>query len=142
MALLGKGKSILSCLQMEAYGADINDRPQSLADGKQRILFDGYNIQLVIKNGPAYLCCSKLTADDIDLLPHIIMTADVEWDPNIFDNEFESLDDFYDPKLDDFDHVNPFNAYGEYCNRTISTHHLVEEEEEFDTIEYNDFEAL
>jgi hypothetical protein len=25
MALLGKGKSILSCLQMEAYGADIND---------------------------------------------------------------------------------------------------------------------
>jgi hypothetical protein len=25
MALLGKGKSILSCLQMEAHGADIND---------------------------------------------------------------------------------------------------------------------
>jgi hypothetical protein len=28
MALLGKGKSILSCLQMEAYGADINDHSQ------------------------------------------------------------------------------------------------------------------
>jgi hypothetical protein len=26
MALLGKGKSILSCLHMEAFGADINDR--------------------------------------------------------------------------------------------------------------------
>jgi threonine dehydrogenase-like Zn-dependent dehydrogenase len=26
MALLGKGKSIFSCLQMEAHGADINDR--------------------------------------------------------------------------------------------------------------------
>ena len=26
MALLGKGKSILSCLQMEAFGADINNR--------------------------------------------------------------------------------------------------------------------
>jgi hypothetical protein len=25
MAFLSKGKSILSCLQMEAYGADIND---------------------------------------------------------------------------------------------------------------------
>jgi hypothetical protein len=25
MALLGKGKSILSCLQMEAFGTDIND---------------------------------------------------------------------------------------------------------------------
>jgi hypothetical protein len=26
MALLGKGKSILLCIQMEAFGADINDR--------------------------------------------------------------------------------------------------------------------
>jgi hypothetical protein len=26
MALLGKGKSILSCIQMEAFGADINDQ--------------------------------------------------------------------------------------------------------------------
>jgi hypothetical protein len=30
MALLAKGKSILLCLQMEAYGADINDRRLSL----------------------------------------------------------------------------------------------------------------
>jgi hypothetical protein len=35
MALLGNGKSILSCLQMEADGADINDRPHSLPGGKQ-----------------------------------------------------------------------------------------------------------
>ena len=35
MALLGKVKSILSCLQMEAYGADINDCPCSLPGGKQ-----------------------------------------------------------------------------------------------------------
>ena len=41
MALLGKGKSILSCLQMEAYGADINDRSRLLPGGKQRILVDG-----------------------------------------------------------------------------------------------------
>jgi threonine dehydrogenase-like Zn-dependent dehydrogenase len=30
MAPLGKGKSILSCLQMEAHGADINDRSRLL----------------------------------------------------------------------------------------------------------------
>jgi hypothetical protein len=41
MALLGKGKSILSCLQMEAHGADINDRSKLIPGGKQRILIDG-----------------------------------------------------------------------------------------------------
>jgi hypothetical protein len=33
MALLGKGKSFISCLKMEAYGADINNQPCSLPGG-------------------------------------------------------------------------------------------------------------
>jgi hypothetical protein len=41
MALLGKGKIILSCLQMEAHGADIHDCSSLLPGGKQRILIDG-----------------------------------------------------------------------------------------------------
>jgi hypothetical protein len=55
MALLGKGKSILSCLQMEAFGADINDRSRLLPSGKQRILIDGYQLPLDFKNGLPYL---------------------------------------------------------------------------------------
>jgi hypothetical protein len=55
MALLGKGKSILSCLQMEAHGADINDRLKLLPGGKQRILIDGYQMPLDFKNGLPYL---------------------------------------------------------------------------------------
>jgi hypothetical protein len=55
MALLGKGKSILSCLQMEAYGADINDRSSSLPGGKQCILVDGYQLLLDVMNGLPYL---------------------------------------------------------------------------------------
>jgi hypothetical protein len=51
MALLGKGKSILPCLQMEAHGADINDRSRLLPGGKQRILIDGYQLPLAFKNG-------------------------------------------------------------------------------------------
>jgi hypothetical protein len=35
MALLGKGKSMMSCLQMEAHGADINDRSRLVPGGKQ-----------------------------------------------------------------------------------------------------------
>ena len=61
MALLGKCKSILSCLQMEAYGADINDRPCSLPGRKQRILIEGYQLPLDFKNGLPYLRCRKPT---------------------------------------------------------------------------------
>jgi hypothetical protein len=57
MALLGKGKSILSCLQMEVYGADINDRSRLLPGGKQRILMDGYQFSLDFKNGLPNLQC-------------------------------------------------------------------------------------
>jgi hypothetical protein len=57
MALLGKGKSILSCLQMEAHGADINDCSHLLPGGKQRILMDGYQLPLDFKNGLPYLQC-------------------------------------------------------------------------------------
>jgi hypothetical protein len=80
IALLGKGKSILSCLQMEAYGSDINDRFCSLPGGKQRILVYGYQLPLDFKNGLPYLCCWKPTEAELSSLPHIIMTSDVDWD--------------------------------------------------------------
>jgi hypothetical protein len=124
MALFGKGKSILSCLQMEAYGADINNRPRSLPGGKPRILIDGYQIPLYFKTGLAYPCCRKPTKDETGLLPHLIMTANVDWDPKLYDNDIESFKDFHDPTLDVVDHINPFNAYGEFRSRKVATHHL------------------
>jgi hypothetical protein len=130
MALLGKGKSILSCLQMEAYGADINDRPRSLPGGKQRILIDGYQIPLDFKNGLAYLRCRKPTAAELGLLPTVLMTSDVDWDPSIYDTTIENLAEFYDPTLDVVDHDNPFDDYGESLHRKVVTdsptkHHKV-----------------
>jgi hypothetical protein len=55
IALLGKGKSMLSCIQMEHYGAEINDKPLRVPGGKQRIVMDGYQIPLAYRNGLAYL---------------------------------------------------------------------------------------
>jgi hypothetical protein len=57
MALLRKGKSILSFLQMEAHRADINDCSCLLPGGKQRILMDEYQLPLDFKNGLPYLRC-------------------------------------------------------------------------------------
>jgi hypothetical protein len=78
IALLGKGKSILSCLQMEHYGSEINDKSLRLPGGKQRIVMDGYQIQLTFRNGLEYLKCCPPTDAEVDSLPHLIMTAEVD----------------------------------------------------------------
>jgi hypothetical protein len=134
MALLGKGKSILSCLQMEAHGADINDRSRLLPGVKQRISIDGYQIPLDFKDGSPYLRCCKPTETELALLPHIIMTSDIEWDPSLYDNVLEDLQEFHATSVDFIDHDNPFDQYGEYRCRTVATHSTIPEEEFFDVV--------
>jgi hypothetical protein len=97
MAFLGKGKSILSCLQMEAHGADINGHSKLLPEGKQRILIDGYQMPLDFKNGLPYLQCCKPKNGELESLPHIIMTPDVKWYPSQYDKDLDDLAAFYDP---------------------------------------------
>jgi hypothetical protein len=82
---------------------------------------NGYQIPLDFKNGLAYLCCRKPTEDETGLMPHVIMTSDVDLDPKLYDNDIESFEDFHDPTLNLVDHINPFNAYGEYRNHTVDT---------------------
>jgi hypothetical protein len=72
---------------MEAYGADINNRPRSLPGGIQRIIKDGYQIPLHFKKGLAYLRCRKPTENETGSLPHVIMTSDIDWDPKRYDND-------------------------------------------------------
>ena len=137
MALLGKGKSILSCVQMEHFGADINDKSLRLPNGKQRILMDGYQIPLDFHNGLPYLQCRSPTQSDLDTLPYVIMTSDLDWDPSSYDNVIDDLHPFYDAKVDAISDSN-FDARGNYRHRTIATHTLHGESEFFDPYEYQD----
>jgi hypothetical protein len=118
MALLGKCKSILSCLQMEAFGADINARSRMLPGGEQLILVDGYQLPLDFKNGPPYLRCRKPNAAELGLLPHIRMTSDVEWDPSLYDNSIEDIEKFHDTTENENEHKD-FNCCGEYRHRML-----------------------
>jgi hypothetical protein len=80
-ALLGKGKSILTCLQMEHYGADINDKSLQLPGGLQMILMDGNQIPLAFRNGLTYLKCRPPTNEKDTSLDHIFITSDIDWYP-------------------------------------------------------------
>jgi hypothetical protein len=138
MALLGKDKSILSCLQMEAHGVDINDRSRLLPGGKKRILIDGYQLPLDFKNGLPYLWCRMPTTKELVSLPHIIMTSDIDWEPSQYDKELDDLADFFDPPEVAYEDEH-FDQYGEYRHRTVATHYNCLEEEFYDAHEFIDF---
>jgi hypothetical protein len=93
---------------MESHGADINEKPHLVPGGKQRILMDGYQIPLDINNGLAYLRCRLPTTHELETLPHIIMTADIDWNPSIFDNNIDDVETFFDTKDDIISH-GPFD---------------------------------
>ena len=140
MALLGKGKSILSCLQMEHYGAVIDDK-SLLLRGKQRILMDGYQIPLDFHNGLPYLLCRAPTENEVNTLPHVIMTSDVEWDPSIYDNVIDDMAQFYDAESEEVHH-SPFDMQGNYRHRTVATHSILGEQEFFDAYEHPDYDDV
>jgi hypothetical protein len=56
------------------------------------------------------------------------MTSDIEWDPSLYDNVVEDLQEFHNTSVDFIDHDNPFDQYGEYRFRTVATHSRIPEE--------------
>jgi hypothetical protein len=76
------------------------------------------------------------------LLPHIIMTSAVTWDPSLYDNINDNIDKFYDPLEATPEHEYHFDQHEEYRHRTVATHTNIPEEEFFDAMEYVDFDDL
>ena len=62
--------------------------------GKQHIeTLDGYTIPLLnIQARLPYMTICPYTAKEWDNLPHVILTADTDWDPSVIDHELEDGD--------------------------------------------------
>jgi hypothetical protein len=103
---------------------------------------DGYQIPLEFNNGLPYCHFQKPTDNELSLLPNIIMTLDVTWNPSLYDNINDNIDQLYDPLEDTPEHEYHFNQHGEYQNHTVAIHTIVPEEEFFDAIEYVNFDDL
>ena len=118
-ALHGKGTSIHSCAQMEAYKLDVNDKSIH-AGGYQRIKTpDGYTIPLAIRNGLARLKLRPYTDKEWDDLPHVFMTGETQWDPSVLDHDPEEHMD-WEQDLADLEanpHTNLFDQFGNYRQR-------------------------
>jgi hypothetical protein len=96
MALLGKNRSILSCIQMASHGPNIKEKPHLFPGGKQHILMNSYQLPMDINNGLGYLVCCPNLPLELETLPHIIMTADVDWNPSTFNKYSDNGEALYD----------------------------------------------
>ncbi len=67
------------------------------AGGKQCIeTLDGYIIPLSIRSGLPYMSIRPYTDKEWETLPHVILTADGDWDPSILDGDHNDIDDWND----------------------------------------------
>jgi hypothetical protein len=97
-ALLGKGKSIHSSVQMECHDIVVDEKSRKLRQGGQQCLttVEGYKIPLSIRRGLPYMDMYPPSDHELDSLPHVVLTSDADWDPTMADNEIDSGDVWYD----------------------------------------------
>ena len=137
-AHVGKGKTIHASIQLEAFNLDVNEKSIKVPGGLQRIKTpDGYVHPLKVKDGLAYVNLRPYTDEEWETLPHVIWTRDQDWDPSIFDHEFDlDNEDWYDAVSDLAEEPNRqlFDQFGNYRHRspiTVEEHFQDAVEEEF-----------
>jgi hypothetical protein len=114
--LHGKDSTIHSANQLRSFGLDVNDVPKSLVGGRQSIVTpDGYTIPLAIRDSLCYMDMRKPTLKEIEQLPHITMTSDVPWEPQLLNDEPDDLTffDALEEKSDEEVWVDCSEDYGE-----------------------------
>ena len=119
-AYLGKGHSIHSAGQIEAFGHDLCDKSYKVG-GKQRLVISqgnlDYTVPFSVERGLVRMTLRPYTDAEWDTLPHIIVTSDKEWDPTILDHEWPN-GTFPPSEAPTQKHFRiPFTPLGEYADR-------------------------
>jgi len=129
-AYTGKGKTILSCGQLEAFNQVVHDKSTKVG-GRQRIeTLDGYIIPLNFRLGLPYLTIRPYTDQEWDTLPHVTLTSDNDWDPSILDNEMEDEEEWFNA-MQDLPVLSPdpfFDEFGDYRHVVAVTEALLSDE--------------
>ena len=116
MLAMEKGNTIHSTAQNRAFGTTVHDTPRSQGGQQRLITSEGYHIPLFYRSGLPYMDMRPPTDEELQQLPHIILTSDAVWDPSTLDDEFSfeeiSQDAPFDATALDLDPR--VNASGEY----------------------------
>ena len=81
-------KSIHSKSQIEHFGGVVHDSAKSTGGQQLVVTHEGYTIPLHVCNGLYYMDMVPPMDDDMERYPHVFITADGPWNPDIVDEEF------------------------------------------------------
>ena len=108
-------------------------------------MIDGYVIPLNIQSGLPYMSIQPYTDTEWDSLPHVILTADMDWDPAVIDHELEDGEEWFDP-MQDLPDIEPnplFNDAGDYKRLHHFTEAMIDNNHlETENIDYQDLPLL
>ena len=125
-ASVPQGRSIHSCVQLESFGIKVDDRSKLLGSLQSITTLEGYVLPLDFNNGLPYLPMRPYTDSEWNILPHVVFTSDVDWDPSSIDCRVSDDDQWYDAIGDDTDNHHFFDAFNEYGEQraaiTIDVH--------------------
>jgi hypothetical protein len=136
----GKGRTILSSPQLEAFGNIVGDKSIKVG-GSQRITTpDGLVIPIDIVDNLPYTPMRSYTDAEWENLPHVLFTKDV-WDPTELDCVISDKEDWYNviPSTQVDYTTNIFDIRGNYKLRTIAKIELELETDANDARDNDDF---
>ena len=81
-------KSIHSKSQIEHFGGVVHDSAKSTGGQQLVVTHERYTIPLHVRNVLYYMDMVPPMDDDMEQYPHVFITADGPWNPNIIDEEF------------------------------------------------------
>ena len=129
-------KTIHSKSQLEHFGGLVYDSVETTGGHQLIVTHEGYVIPLHVQNELFYMDMQLTSDEDLDLYPHVFLTADSPWNPDVIDEEF-----FYDSSdcLSDVPHVQlqhdacdpHVNAYGETYVSVVLPHDPTLDRDEF-----------
>ena len=81
-------KSIHSKSQIEHFGGVVHDSAKSMGGQQLVVTHKGYTIPFHVCNGLYYMDMSPAKDEDMEHYPHVFITADAPWNPDVVDEEF------------------------------------------------------
>jgi len=118
-AVMGRGKTIHSCIQWEAFGNTVNEKSIQFGGTQSVTTPCGYRIPLDIVNGLAYLNSRPFTDDEFDTCPHVHITCDMHWQPSRLDSVISLSEDWYNDQDDPLPPNPSFSLTGEYLESNL-----------------------
>jgi len=92
----GKGHTIHSSPQMEYYGLSVEEKSRKVGGLQQITTNDSFVFTINIRCGLPYLDMRPFTDEEWDELPHITITHEADWDPEVLNNELSDDQDWFD----------------------------------------------